>query len=246
MKDIKTNQADGMPLSPLPEPTIGGTVPGHTVTGSDGTNRAIDTQAIMVDDRPYSAIFADCLANNDANLHKCENLNQVNKYLASLKYGGDTSKVCTLLVNEKAHRWFKADGRWQEHTEEWVKANPYAGRGPTSAKGMLSDADVAILKKQIADLTTAVAIAPSDTLKGILAALNGKLDTHEAAVREAAMTGEAARKREIASKALRSILALADKAGTDYTIALNGALVNLGDELNIDPAAVGACMTILE
>jgi hypothetical protein len=235
--NIKTSQAEGMPLTP-----VGNGKPEHSITGADGKDRAIDQQAQLIDDRPYSAIFAQLYAAGDDRLHKCENANQVNHLLAVLKYGEGTEKQCTFLVNERAHQYTRKDGRWIKQSDEWIKANPYTpGTRTASTKGMLSDTELASVKAQI----DALKAVNNPALASILDGLQGRVTAHDKAVQEAVLTGESARRRECASKALRAILAAGDRKGIDWKKEINVALGYLADHLGLDSQTVQVCVACM-
>lgn len=237
---VKTSQSGNMPLSP-----VGHDKPVATThTASNGETRAIDSGAKLVDDRPYSQIFAAELA--AGNLDQYVNANQVNKHLQSLK---GASAPCTYLVNDRAHKYYRENGKWLARSEEWLAANPYvAGTRAYAAKkavGRLSDPDLETLKGQIKGQETAYN-AVDDTTKAvllpILEGLKGKLAAHEKAVREEALTAEKAKARTNAEAAFRRVLLACDRAGVDWQEAAHGFMSQFGTVCNLDPDVLNACL----
>lgn len=240
---IKTSQAAGMPMSP-----VGNTIPTPTThTASNGDKRELDAGAKAIDSRTHHEIFDALLASGD--LDKCENCNQINKLIASVKGDG---KVSTYFVNQRSHGWARVNGKWTAPTKEWLQANPFvAGARSAAAKpivGRLSDTDLATLQAQIKGQETLLALADGATqaiLRPILEGLKAKLIAHEKAVAEESLTAEKAKARINAEGAFRRVLLACDRAGVNWAAAAYGALRNMGAQCNLAPDVLDACLVTL-
>ena len=212
---ITTSQDARSPLSP-----VGNAIP-EAVQIADSVIPvpAIDIGAKVHEDRTYPEIFEAWLGKGISG-EQYGNASRINKDLAVQKYGPGTAKVCQYLVNEVAHVHFidPATGLWAKRDPEWIKGNPYLGRGPRGTrvvKGLLSPEELAAAQAQLVAFEAARASAPA-VFGPMIEAVEDKIVRHELAAAKDAAGREKAKIRATALEHARKAILAADLAGKEW------------------------------